>query len=176
MSISFQCPQCGKKLKAPESAAGRSSNCPGCGNKVTCPLPGDDEEVVEMQLAPDKPKGFDPFGDLDDGSPYGVSGPPAAAQAPESDDQHALPGAVPAKTKSGKKKKKKKKFGPEDESLTGAEIAVAILCSGIGCIAGIVWMIQGKPKGQKMFGLSIAADLVETVLFVVLRSSLQGGP
>ena len=29
------------------------------------------------------------------------------------------------------------------------EIIVAILCSGIGCVDGIVWMIQGKPKGKR---------------------------
>ena len=48
MPISFQCPHCGKKLKAPDSAAGKSSTCPGCGNKVTCPEPVYDAEVVEM--------------------------------------------------------------------------------------------------------------------------------
>ena len=37
MSIAFQCPHCGKKLKAPDSAASKSSKCPGCGETVTCP-------------------------------------------------------------------------------------------------------------------------------------------
>ncbi len=80
MSISFQCPRCGKKLKAPDSAAGRSSSCPGCGGTVTCPEPDDDGEVVEMQLSAAKPKGFDPFADMDDDKPYGV-----AAEGPASD-------------------------------------------------------------------------------------------
>jgi predicted RNA-binding Zn-ribbon protein involved in translation (DUF1610 family) len=84
MSISFQCPQCGKKLKAPDNAAGKSSTCPGCGNKVTCPEPVYDAEVVEMELTPEKPKGFDPFADLDDDKPYGVAGTPPDAQS--SDD------------------------------------------------------------------------------------------
>ena len=39
MSISFECPTCGKHLKAPDAAAGKSSKCPGCGGKVTCPAP-----------------------------------------------------------------------------------------------------------------------------------------
>ena len=73
MSISFQCPQCDKKLKAPDSAAGRSSNCPRCNAVVTCPEPDDDGEVFEMQLTPVKPKGIDPFGEVDDGKPYGVA-------------------------------------------------------------------------------------------------------
>jgi predicted RNA-binding Zn-ribbon protein involved in translation (DUF1610 family) len=81
LSISFQCSQCGKKLKAPDSAAGRSSSCPGCGGTVTCPEPEDDGEVVEMQLTPVKPKGFDPFAEVDDGKPYGVSAGGPASEA-----------------------------------------------------------------------------------------------
>ena len=47
---------------------------------MTCPEPDDDGEVVEMQLTPAKPKGFDPFADMDDDKPYGV-----AAGGPASD-------------------------------------------------------------------------------------------
>ena len=54
MAISFQCPNCGKKLKAPDSAAGKQSSCPGCGNLVTCPEPVYDAEVVEMTHGADR--------------------------------------------------------------------------------------------------------------------------
>ena len=37
MAISFSCHQCGRNLKAPDNAAGKSSKCPGCGATVTCP-------------------------------------------------------------------------------------------------------------------------------------------
>ena len=84
MPISFQCPQCGKKLKAPDAAAGKSSKCPGCGGTVTCPEPVYDAEVVEMELAPEKPAGFNPFADLDDDKPYGVATPQPVEQS--SDD------------------------------------------------------------------------------------------
>ncbi len=47
MAISFSCPRCGKKLKAPDNAAGKSSKCPGCGSPVTCPEPVYDAELVE---------------------------------------------------------------------------------------------------------------------------------
>jgi predicted RNA-binding Zn-ribbon protein involved in translation (DUF1610 family) len=185
MSISFQCPQCGKKLKAPDDAAGKSSSCPGCGGKVTCPEPVYDAEVVDMELTPDKPKGFDPFADLDDDKPYGVAGAPPVAQTSD-DSRRPCPmcgemivataakcrfcGEVFDSTlKKAKSKKKKKRHSPEDEDLSGGEIAVAILCSGIGCIAGIVWMIQGKPKGLKMFGLSIVMIVVWNVINVIIR-------
>lgn len=35
--VRFNCPGCGKNLKAPETAAGRQSKCPTCGTKVTVP-------------------------------------------------------------------------------------------------------------------------------------------
>jgi DNA-directed RNA polymerase subunit RPC12/RpoP len=40
MPIEFQCTKCGRKLRAPDNAVGRSSQCPGCGSTVTCPEPG----------------------------------------------------------------------------------------------------------------------------------------
>ena len=51
--------------------------------------------------------------------------------------------------------KKSRKHGPEAEALSTGDLIVAVLCSGIGIIAGIVWMVQGKPKGMKMVGLSV---------------------
>jgi DNA-directed RNA polymerase subunit M/transcription elongation factor TFIIS len=191
MSISFQCPRCGKKLKAPDNAIGKSSSCPGCGGKVTCPEPIYDAEVVEMQLPPEKPRGFDPYEELDDGKPYGVLAPQPVEQ-PSDDSRRPCPmcgemivttaakcrfcGEVFDATlkKAKSKKKKKKKYDAEDESLTGSEIVLGILCSGIGCIAGVIWMIQGKPKGLKMVGISIAADLVKSVIVAIFRASTEG--
>jgi hypothetical protein len=31
--------------------------------------------------------------------------------------------------------------------LSGSEIVFGLLCSGLACIFGLVWLIQGKPKG-----------------------------
>jgi len=38
--VRFNCPGCGKNLKASETAAGRRSMCPKCGTKVTVPAAG----------------------------------------------------------------------------------------------------------------------------------------
>jgi biopolymer transport protein ExbD len=38
VSIRFACPNCGKKLKAPDTDAGRSSLCTGCGQKLRIPF------------------------------------------------------------------------------------------------------------------------------------------
>jgi predicted RNA-binding Zn-ribbon protein involved in translation (DUF1610 family) len=191
MSISFQCPRCGKKLKAPDNAAGKSSSCPGCGGKVTCPEPIYDAEVVEMELASEKPKGFDPYDELDDGKPYGVVAPQPPAQSSD-DSRRPCPmcgemivanaakcrfcGEVFDPTlKKAKSKKKKKRHDPEDEDLSGSEIAIALICSGIGCIAGLVWMIQGKPKGLKMFGLSFLMVVIWNIANVVFQVVMNKG-
>ena len=38
--------------------------------------------------------------------------------------------------------------------MEGLDWALAVFCSGIACIVGVVRLIQGKPKGLKMIGLS----------------------
>lgn len=53
----------------------------------------------------------------------------------------------------------------DDANLSAIEWVLCILCSGIGCIVGIVYMIQGKPKGLKMIGISI--------LFAILWSGIR---
>ncbi|MHC4221301.1 MAG: zinc ribbon domain-containing protein [Planctomycetota bacterium] len=53
MGISFNCEHCGKKVEAPDSAAGKRAKCPGCQNKVTIPQPQVEvEDDMEFHLAP----------------------------------------------------------------------------------------------------------------------------
>ena len=73
--------------------------------------------------------------------------------------------------KRAEKKKKRRRSGSDDDDLTIGEIVFAVLCNGLGCIVGIIWMIQGKPKGTKMFILS----LIITIIGLVLRLAIQGG-
>ena len=186
MPISFSCSNCGKKLKAPDNAAGKSSKCPQCGSPVTCPEPVYDAELVEPL------GGVDPYGDLDSDKPYAVANPiPAAASASETEGRRPCPmcgemivataakcrycGEVFDPTLKKAKSKKKKRHSAEEEDLSGGDIAVGLLCSGIGCIAGVVWMIQGKPKGLKMVGLSILADIIKSVILAVINSSQHAG-
>ncbi|HUG91973.1 MAG TPA: hypothetical protein VML55_14130, partial [Planctomycetaceae bacterium] len=52
MPISVQCPECGKRLSAPDTAAGRKARCPDCGAAVPIPEPVyDAEEVFETSEA-----------------------------------------------------------------------------------------------------------------------------
>lgn len=66
--------------------------------------------------------------------------------------------------KKAEKKKAKSSGGSDDDEMSTGDWVVAILCPGIGCIAGIIWAIQGKGKGGKMIGMS--------VLFAVLWNGI----
>ncbi len=61
--------------------------------------------------------------------------------------------------------------GGSDNDLAGSDIALAIICSGIGCIMGIVYAIQGKPKGGKMIGLSFLFIVIWNIIAFVIRSA-----
>ncbi|MBI2808469.1 MAG: hypothetical protein HYX68_26070 [Planctomycetes bacterium] len=60
-----------------------------------------------------------------------------------------------------------------DANLSGGEIVLAVLCSGIGCIMGIVWLIQGRPKAAKMIGLSLAVGIVKNIVWFTLNGGLR---
>lgn len=50
MSIEFHCPQCTKKIKAPDKAGGQRGKCPHCHQEVYIPTPPD--EIEPLDLAP----------------------------------------------------------------------------------------------------------------------------
>ena len=41
---------------------------------------------------------------------------------------------------------------------------LAALCSGVACLIGVIWLIQGKPKGLKMVGISFLFALLWNAL------------
>ena len=75
------------------------------------------------------------------------------------------------KTCAEKKKKKRRRSDSSDDELSIGEIVFAVLCNGLGVIVGVIWMIQGNPKGTKMFILS----LIITIIGVVLQLALSKG-
>jgi DNA-directed RNA polymerase subunit RPC12/RpoP len=50
MAIVFNCQRCGKKVEAPDNAAGKNAKCPSCHNKVT--IPDANAADDELRLAP----------------------------------------------------------------------------------------------------------------------------
>ena len=60
--------------------------------------------------------------------------------------------------------------------LTPGDWVFCILCGGIACIFGIVYAIQGKPKGLKMVGVSLLAQLFWGAVRVILEAALSQKP
>ena len=56
MTISVKCPECGKRLSGPDSAAGRKVKCPKCGHVAQFPEAGGDADAADPQAAA-PPKG-----------------------------------------------------------------------------------------------------------------------
>jgi len=174
--ISCQCPSCGKRLKAPDSAAGKKAKCPQCGKPVKIP----EQEVYEAEVADSD----DEFGLQNFNAEDAVAGP-------AEDDRRPCPmcgemilttaakcrycGEVFDETLKRTEKKKKSSRGAAtgDEDLTTGDWIFCILCGGIACIFGIVYAIQGKPKGLKMVGVALAAQFFWAAVRVILEFALK---
>jgi hypothetical protein len=63
--------------------------------------------------------------------------------------------------------------GPNDAQLTGLDWVLIVLCSGIGCIVGIVYLVQGKPKGGKMLGYSLVFVVIWNIVSFVIRRGMH---
>ena len=186
MPIEVKCAKCGKSLKAPDTMAGKKAKCPGCGSIVVVPEPMEeilDAEIIEPTPAPLTSN----LGSLlDDELAYRVAEPdpvPAAQGALE--DRRPCPacgemivstaavcrfcGEIFDASLKKKAKKKRSSSGGDDDDLTTGEIVLAVLCGGIGCIVGLVWVIQGKPKGWKMVGISILAGVVWNIITAIIQ-------
>lgn len=165
MSISFNCASCDKKLKVKEELAGKRVRCPECGAVQEVPEPMLEAEESPVSSAPAE-------------GGYAMA-PPEPTKEP-AEKRRPCPvcgemilldavkcrfcGEIFDETLKRAQQKKRGATAPADYDLGVAEYLVAILCSGIGCIIGIIWMIQGKPKGTKMFGISLAFIVFWTII------------
>jgi RsiW-degrading membrane proteinase PrsW (M82 family) len=52
MPITFACPACGKKVRAPDTLAGKERPCPGCGARLT--IPAAEEEAPTYSVEPEE--------------------------------------------------------------------------------------------------------------------------
>lgn len=61
----------------------------------------------------------------------------------------------------------------ESADLTAVDWLICILCSGIGCIVGIIRTVQGKPTGPKMIGISLVFIVIWTVVRLAIEASMR---
>jgi predicted RNA-binding Zn-ribbon protein involved in translation (DUF1610 family) len=169
MPIQFECSACGKKIKAPDANAGKKARCPYCQAVIVVPEPVYEAEDASAPAQQEM---------------YGIQEAPA--RPPKQEERRPCPmcgemiladavkcrycGEIFDEDLKRAEKRRRPSASPEDTNLNVSEWLLAILCSGIGCIVGIVWMIQGKPKGIKMFGLSILFDIIKSIIYVALQA------
>jgi predicted RNA-binding Zn-ribbon protein involved in translation (DUF1610 family) len=169
MSIEFNCTECGRTLKVKEELAGMKVRCPECGAVLVAlePVLDAEEVVLSAQSAEDV---------------YAMATPEPAAQPAEKRrpcpmcGEMILTDAVKCRfcgeifDETLKRAQEKQHGNPSDADLGVGEWVAAILCSSIACIVGIVWMIQGKPKGTKM----VVVSLIFVVFWAIVNLGLQG--
>jgi predicted RNA-binding Zn-ribbon protein involved in translation (DUF1610 family) len=185
----MNCPSCGKTLAAPDTAAGKKAKCPSCGQIMIVPEPVHEAEDIyapESEPAPrpsPEPSGGSNW--LDD-----IASPSTAPTTGEGGDarrpcpscgEMIVAGAAKCRFCNAifdprLKLKAKKAYSSEDETISGVEwfFCIVPICL-IGCITGIVYAIQGKPKGIKMVGISIVAIVVWNVLSAIVQFALLQG-
>ena len=184
MPISVRCPSCGKKLKAPDSAAGKRAKCPQCGNAIKVP-----ERVYDAEEVVDEADDYEDYEDYQDGDShsFGVN----EYETPAVETRRPCPmcgemivakaakcrycGEIFDATLKRKKKKKKKRRRSssyfDDDEMTAFDWFLCIACSNIGCIVGIVALCSGNSsRGGKMIGLSIMFNVIWGVVFNVLSN------
>jgi predicted RNA-binding Zn-ribbon protein involved in translation (DUF1610 family) len=167
MPISVKCCDCGKALKAPDALAGKMAKCPDCGAVVIVPdarefIQADDPRQTTVdeldEESPDVPR--------ENGSartPCPMCGELIAVAAVKCRFCGELL-SRPASRRVGPRPP-----DPFADQLTGTDIALCV-CFPIGCIAGIISMITGRPsRGLKMIGLAFAMPFLWAAILSIFN-------
>ncbi len=193
-----KCPGCGKAVQIPGSMAGKRVKCPACAHVWQIPGPG---PVVDAESVPESPKAGEWFDELMNneypiaapagrpaatggqssfGAASGPAGEPPRRPCPHCGEMIVATAAKcrfcnavfdEALRRAEKKKKKRRSWSSGDDDLTAGDWVVCILCPGIGCIGGLIYLIMGRPKAWKVLGVSFLAAMVQGIIRVAIVAS-----
>jgi DNA-directed RNA polymerase subunit RPC12/RpoP len=76
----------------------------------------------------------------------------------------------PSKSSSGGSESK---WSSSDGELEAVDWFLCIFCSGLGIIAGLIYLVTGNPKGGKILAISIIADLAKAAIAFYARGGLN---
>ncbi|TWT87158.1 hypothetical protein Mal64_26930 [Pseudobythopirellula maris] len=171
MPIHVTCDSCHSNFNAPDGTGGKRAKCPSCGSVIVIPTPPPkEEEVFEAEMAP--------AGGFDDDD-FEIEAP---VETPSTDEprkpcpmcgEQISINAIKCRF-CGEifdpqlKKQARISSSGEDEQLGVFEWIIAILCSNIGCIVAIVYIIQGKPKGKKMLMVVACVYVITFIIGVII--------
>lgn len=64
----------------------------------------------------------------------------------------------------------------KDTELTTGDWLLCIFCSGIGCLIGLVRLIQGKPNAGMMIGISLMFSFLWRILITIIEVAARQQP
>jgi hypothetical protein len=177
MAIQFDCPACGKRTQAPDDLAGKKARCPLCKDVIRVPDGADAaEEAPVADAAPPRPSSRRPApaGGDSEGDDRRRPCPMCGEMIREEAVRCRFCGEDLDDSGTGPRPRRRRRSGRyADSELSSGDWVLAILCSGIGCIIGIVWMIQGNPKGTKMFGISFGMVILWNIINAILQAAIH---
>lgn len=135
MAIELTCPGCGKRLRVPDSAAGKKGKCPSCGMVVDIPLPL--EEVSEEKQKPRQKVRQ---------KATTVRRPAAKTRRPSSRTSSKLPSKLQRRSATskltgkggGRVKARVREYDPEAAAKRKKRQLIFLLIIGVVIIAGLI--------------------------------------
>jgi predicted RNA-binding Zn-ribbon protein involved in translation (DUF1610 family) len=178
MSIVVKCPSCGKRLDAPSSWSGKLATCPVCGDQIRIaeealdaepvPLPSDaPSESAAAEASLDGLSAKDYGGTLPKRKPCPVCGESIVATAAKCRFCGEL---FDSRLKTRAKSEVR---NSQDENLSAVDCVACVLVSGVTCVLGVVYMIQGKRRGTQMFAISVVAMVFWFIVVSIVEAALS---
>lgn len=176
MPIQVTCPSCQTTLKTADASAGKRAKCPKCGGIIQIPAatapPENTFEAAANPLAgftEEELTGGPAVPTTNDRAPCPACGELIARDAVKCRFcGEVLNAALKGKSPTAGRATKTAAATDGSDELSVLEWILAILCSTIGCIVGIIWMIQGKPKGKKLLIVSLVVMAIGFILNVMI--------